>query len=351
MSHFEERMEADLLTIRNQLWKIGEDVDTALRNAKKTLILRDSELAYKTVMGDYPINRDFRECDRLCHTFIARHLPGAGQLREIAATLRVNVALERIGDYAVTLCREALQVKAPISEQLAGQIDTMCDESITTLAEARTAFRNRNADRAIGLIKATKRVQNRMDAVYETLFAEDDRMDGASMMAIFVVFSLLKRIVDQAKNICDQTIYTVKGIAKIEKTYRVLFLDQPGSGLAQLAAAIGRKNFPESGFFAPATPGEAEPVSKELRAFLVERGLPDEDLVTERLKVSKFDLDDFTVIVSVNGSYLDYIDKVPFHTSAFNWKLEPGGDLKENYRLLLEEINQLMFVMAGDDAG
>lgn len=351
MSHFEQRMEADLLNIRNQLWKIGEDVDVALRNAKKTLILRDSELAYQTVMGDYPINRDFRECDRLCHTFITRHLPGAGHLREIAATMRVNVALERIGDYAVTISREALQVTSPISEQLSDQVDAMCDESIATLAEARTAFRNRNADMAIGLIKATKRVQNRMDTVYETLFAEDDRMDGASMMAIFVVFSLLKRIVDQAKNICDQTVYAVKGIAKIAKTYRVLFLDQPGSGLAQLAAAIGRKNFPASGFFVPATPGVAEPVADSLREFLDDLGLPDENLVTEQLEVSKHDLDDFTVIVSLNGEYRDYIKKVPFHTSAFNWKLAPGSDLKENYRLLLEAINQLMFVMAGDSAG
>jgi phosphate transport system protein len=351
MSHFEQRMEADLLNIRNHLWKIGEDVDVALKNAKATMILRDSELAYNTVMGDYPINRDFRECDRLCHTFIARHLPGAGQLREIAATMRVNVALERIGDYAVTICREALQVTSPISELLSGQIDALFDESISTLAEARTAFRNGNADTAIALMQAAKRVQNRMDIVYATLFAENGRMDGTSMMAIFVVFSLLKRIVDQAKNICDQTVYAVKGIAKIPKTYRVLFLDQPGSGLAQLASAIGRKNFPQSGFFVPATPGVAEPVSESLRAFLVERGLPDENLATEQLEVSQHELEEFTVIVSVNGKYGDYISKVPFHTSAFNWQLEPGGGLKENYRVLLEEINQLMRVMAGEEAG
>ena len=110
MSHFEERMEADLQIIRGRLWKIGEDVDAALHNAKKVMILRDSELAYQTVLGDYPINRESRECDRLCHTFIARHLPGAGPLREMAATARVNVALERIGDYAVTISREALQL-------------------------------------------------------------------------------------------------------------------------------------------------------------------------------------------------------------------------------------------------
>src|SRR5210317_404066 len=224
----------------------------------------------------------------------------------MAATARVNVALERIGDYAVTISREALQLTSPISDQLTNDIDAMFDESISTLSDSRKSFRDGNADMAIALMKVAKRVQNRMDGVYETLFAEDDRMDGATMMAIFVVFNLLKRTVDQAKNICDQTVYAVKGIAKIPKTYRVLFLDQPGSGMAQLATAIGRKNYPESGFFMPATPGVAEPVSTDLRGFLVERGLPDENLVTEQLEVSEHDLDDFTIIVSLNGKYSDY---------------------------------------------
>lgn len=351
MSHFEERMAADLKIIRDRLWKIGEDVDTALRSAKKTIILRDSELAYQTVLGDYPINRASRECDRLCHTFIARHLPGAGQLREMAATARVNVALERVGDYAVTISREALQVNSPVSAELTQNIDAMFDESVSLLSDARKSFRDGNSDMAIALMKVAKRVQNRMDGVYETLFAEDDRMDGVSMMALFVVFNLLKRIVDQGKNICDQTVYAVKGIAKIPKTYRILFLDQAGSGLAQLATAIGRKNYPESGFFMAATPKAADPVSAGLQEFLSEVGLPDEDLVTEQLEVSKHDLDEFTIIVSLKGRYQDYISKVPFHTSALNWEMPEGDDLKQNYRVLREKIQQLMTQMAGDDAG
>jgi phosphate transport system protein len=351
MSHFEERMEADLKTIRERLWKIGEDVDAALHSAKKVMILRDRELAYQTVLGDYPINRESRECDRYCHTFIARHLPGAGPLREMAATSRVNVALERIGDYAVTMSREALEITSPVSEHLTQNLDAMFDESISILSESRKSFRDGNADMAIALMQVAKRVQNRMDGVYQELFAEDDHMDGVTMMAIFVLFNLLKRIVDQAKNICDQTVYAVKGIAKIPKTYRILFLDQAGSGMAQLATAIGRKNFPESGFFMPATPGKADPVSTQLQEFLVERALPDENLTTEQLEVSKHDLDDFTILVSLNGKYSDYVSKVPFHTSALNWVLPDGGDLKQNYRILREEIQQLMTLMAGDDAG
>ena len=350
MRHFEERMESDLQVIRDLVWRIGEDVETALLNAKKVLIIRDSDLAYQTVLGDQPINRDARECDRLCHTFIARHLPGAGHLREIASTTRVSVALERIGDYAVTICREALQISSPLTPQLYSEIDAKFDESIAILAESRKSFLDGNAEMAIAQMKIARRVQNRMDDVYETLFAEDERMDGVSMMAVFVVFNLLKRVADQAKNICDQTIYAVKGIPKIPKTYRILFLDQPGSGAAQLATAIGRKNFPQSGYFMAATPGAAQPVPPDLQEFLVERGLPDEDLKTLQLEATKYEIDDFVVLVSLNGKVEDYVSKVPFHSSALNWTLPEDGDLTQCYRVLREEIQQLMRLMAGDDA-
>ena len=344
-------MERDLEIIRDLLWKIGDDVEGALYNAKKILILRDSDLAYKTVLGDHPINRDARECDRLCHTFIARHLPGAGHLRGIASTTRVSVTLERIGDYAVTICREALQISSPLTAQLSREIDARFDESISILRDARKSFHDGNAEMAIAVIKSARNVQSQMDHVYAALFAEDDRMDGASMSAVFVVFSMLKRVADQAKNICDQTIYAVKGIAKMPKTYRILFLGQPGSGAAQLAAAIGRKDFPQSGYFMAATPGVAEPVSPALLEFLNERGLPEEDLTTEQLEVTKYDLDDFVVIISLEGKVQDYISAVPFHTSALNWKLPEGGDLKEKYRVLRDEIHRLMTLMAGDEAG
>jgi hypothetical protein len=226
----------------------------------------------------------------------------------------------------------------------------MFDDSISIFKGSRKAFRDGNAEGAIALMQMAKRVEHKMDGVYEVLFAEDDRMDGATMMAIFVVFNLLKRVADQAKNICDQTVYAVKGIAKMPKTYRVLFLDQPGSGAAQLAAAIGRKNYPESGYFMAATPGGSDPVSETLQDFLTERSLPDDDLETEQLEALQYDLADYTVVVSVNGKVEDYVRKMPFHTTALNWTMPEGSDHRQHYRVLREEIQQLMTLLAGDSA-
>ena len=349
MSHLEERMEADLNYIRDWLWNIGEDVEKALRNAKKILLLRDPDMAYDVILGDHPINRDSRQCDRLCHTFIARYLPGAGALREMASTIRINVILERIGDYAVTICRESLQLEAPLPEKFSAKIDAIADDSIEILTGARTAFREGNAEQAIALMQAAKRMEGRMDGFYDELFAEDDRMDATTMMVIFVVFNMFKRVADQAKNVCDQTVFAVRGVAKLPKVYRILFLDQPGSGLGQLAAAIGQKNFPDTAEFTCATPGVTEQPSDALLEFLAETGLPDSELVTERLEGLEHDFSDYIVLVSVNGRVSDYVDKVPFHTSALNWSLPESDDLAGHYRQLRSQIIDLVTLLAGTE--
>ena len=354
MSHFEQRLEADLNAIREWVWKMGDEVELALRNSKRALLTRDEKLAYATVLGDHAINRDSRACDRLCHTFIARHLPGAGHLREMAATIRVNVALERIGDYAVTISRESLQLDRELPEQLAVQIDALSDESFQILHESRTAFRDGNAELAKALMQMAKRVQNKMSVLYGQLFAEENELGASRALAIFVVFNMLKRVADQAKNICDQTFYAIRGVAKIPKFHHILFLDQHGSDRGQLAVAIGRKSFQAAASFAVATPGPAQPLSAPLQEFLAETGLPDEQLDTESLASLEHDLSEFDLMISLSGKVKDYVAQVPFHTSALDWShvldtAEPG--YSSLYRTLHSEISSLFDLLVGDELG
>ncbi len=352
MSHYEERLEADLLHIRDWVWSMGEDVEQALRDAKKVLFIHDQRLAYATVLRDHPINRESRECDRLCHVFIARHLPSAGHLREMASTIRVNVALERIGDYAVTICREAMQLDGPVPEQFAGDIDTLADEALDILTQSREAFRDNNAEQAIAAMQAVKRIRARMDGIYEALFAADERMDGRTMMAVFVILNLFKRTADQAKNICDQTVYSVRGVRKLPKVHRVLFLDRPGAGLGQLAVAIGHKLYPETGLFKCATPGRSDLVSGHLKDFLDSTGLPADDLETEPLEAIRHDIADFDLVISLQGHFGDHIGRLPFHTSGLDWDLGEvvGADLAAHYRYLRQMLTELVTMLAGEHA-
>jgi protein-tyrosine-phosphatase len=119
--------------------------------------------------------------------------------------------------------------------------------------------------------------------------------------------------------------------------------------MGQLAAAIGRKNFPDTAEFMSATPGGSEPVSETLRGFLQETGLPDEGLDSERLEALEHDFSDFIVIVCLSGQVSDHIQKVPFHTSAMNWALPEGEGLAGQYRQLRNQIIDLVTLLAGEE--
>lgn len=351
MSHFEQRLQADLDAIRDWVWDLGSDVEQALRNAKQALLQGDVDLAYATVLNDNPINRKSRACDRLCHAFIARHLPGAGHLREIAATIRVNVALERIGDYAVTISREAVQLNQELPQQFITEIDSLADASFQILHESRKAFRDDNAEQAKVLMQMAKRVEHDMDSIYAELFDAENGLSARSRLSLFVVFNLLKRVADQAKNLCDQTVYAVRGIIKIPKVYNILFLDQADSLAGPLALFVARKNFPTEAQFRLAVAGEKAGPQAELEEFLASKGLDTEKLESETLASLQYDLAEFDVVIALQGNATDYIGTPPFHTSALHWDISPGEqDLSDLYRLLHQRTRDLIDLLAGEEA-
>ena len=353
MSHLEERLEADLKTIREFVWTLGNDVELAIRNAKKALLTQDEKLAYATVLGDQPINRNSRACDHMCHTFIARHLPGAGQLREMAATMRVNIILERIGDYAVTISRESLQLNKQLPHRFVMQIDALGDESLQILHDARSAFRDNNAEGAKALMHMANLIEHKMDAIYEDLFAADDGMAARTALTVFVVFNLLKRVADQAKNVCDQTVYAVRGVGKTPKIFNIVFLHGDNADAAHLAVSVGRKFFPATAAFSAAgrsTGGNSSPAVKE---FLIANGLPEEQLESQGLAALQHDLTHYDIVVSLEGAVKSYLPKLPFHTSALEWPLpEPGSveDFPALYRVLFEQISSLVSLLSGEQA-
>ncbi|MSQ98091.1 MAG: hypothetical protein EXR85_02150 [Xanthomonadales bacterium] len=353
MSHLEERLEADLKTIREFVWTLGNDVELAIRNAKKALLTQDEKLAYATVLGDQPINRNSRACDHMCHTFIARYLPGAGQLREMAATMRVNIILERIGDYAVTISRESLQLNKHLPRSFVMQIDALGDESLQILHDARSAFRDNNAEGAKALMHLANLIEHKMDAIYEDLFAADDGMAARTALTVFVVFNLLKRVADQAKNVCDQTVYAVRGVGKTPKIFNIVFLHGDNADAAHLAVAVGRKFFPATAAFSAAGRATGGNISPALKDFLIANGLPEEQLESQGLAALQHDLTQYDIVVSLEGAVKSYLPKLPFHTSALEWPLpEPGsvGDFPGLYRVLRDEIFSLASLLSGDQA-
>jgi phosphate transport system protein len=356
MSHLEARLEKDLNQIRSLLNEQAKTVAQSVRDAVHALQTGNRKLANATVLSDHPVNRRMRQIDRLCHQFIAVHLPSAGNLRLLSSAIRVNIELERIGDYAVTICRESLQLKAPPSGHMALELERLAGEAQLALGQSIDAFERLDAAAARTTIRVVSLLDANMDAIYGELMANTEQQAIKDLLAVFVVFTQLKRVADQAKNICEETVFAATGKQKAPKVYNILFVDEDNSYLSQMAQAIAANSYPDSGHYTSGGRNPASALSPALTEFLQGRGLDASELAPKGLDMTQLELAQQHVIVSLQGPVSGYFSPLPFHTAALEWDLgEPpeAGDQsrqEELYRALALEIKDLMELLRGEGA-
>ncbi|MFQ5458680.1 MAG: phosphate uptake regulator PhoU, partial [Myxococcota bacterium] len=80
----------DLNRIRQDLLKMGGQVESMIAQAQKALIDRDSDLAKEIIKSDLEIDKLEMEIDELCYSVLARYQPAAVDLRFIVAVAKIN---------------------------------------------------------------------------------------------------------------------------------------------------------------------------------------------------------------------------------------------------------------------
>ena len=358
MSRYEERLEKDLENIHALVADVSRRVETGLADGIRSVLSGNEELAFQTVLGDEAVNTLFRKIDQQCHTFIARHLPSAGHLRRISATLRTNLQLERVGDYTVVIAREGMQLAEPPTGTLATDLEIVATDGSRILGQAIDAFLSENGDAARTTQALASGAQRTMDRIYTRLLSEDFGVEIRDRIAYFAIYNQLKRLWDQAKNICEETIFLVSGETKPRKVHRVLFIDENNSGLSQMAQAIANKLYPEQAQYASAGRIAAEELNPAMVSFMEGHGFDLSDAALEALPKDVQELDEYFVIVSVEGSFRSYCPKIPFHTAGFSWDVgsiptglsdsETEQAFEELYRELALCIRDLIDRLTGE---
>jgi phosphate transport system protein len=362
MTHYEERLERDLAEIRKRIAEIAQTIEEALKDAIHAVLSEDRELANAVILGDLPINREIRSIDRRCHAFVARHLPSAGHLRFVSSALRLTVELERVGDYAVAISREQVQLSSPPSTTVARDIELLGEQVQRMLNQAMKAFNQGNADLARGTKAMADQVESTFERVFRDLLHEGEKGSRPirDLFALLVIFNRISRVADQSKNICEETIFAATGETKPPKVYRVLFIDEKNNSLSQLAELYARRAFPESGKYASAGWSPAEGLDQRFLLFLEKHGFDTADLEPADLGKMRDEVDDFHVVVSLEGDGRPHLQEVPFHTVLLQWEVGPPpegldqeralGLLEEAYKRISVNVRELMETLRGEEA-
>lgn len=356
MSHYEKRLEEDLTRIRDRVVAVATRVADAVERSVDGLLRGDTRIANETMLGDLPINRDIRDIDRECHAFVARHLPSAGHLRFVSSVLRLDVAIERIGDYAVTIGRETNQLLGQPPAEMARDVELMAEHAVRMLRETIKAFEEGNAELAREAKAMAAQGDNLFGRVYLDLLHAGDvgTRPVKDLFALLTVFNALERVTDQAKNICEETIFAVTGETKVPKTYRVLFADTRNDGASQLAEAFARKAFPSSGVYASAGWEPATKLTEACRSFLDSHGYDVAEARPKPIDRVPNELSSYNVIVSLEGDPRPHFPQLHFRTILLQWDLaatasDPGLD--ETFKEISLRVRDLMETLRGADAG
>jgi phosphate transport system protein len=358
MSRYEERLAAHKNEIRSRILAVGGRVEDAVSEAVEGLIAGDRDKCSRIMLGDLAVNRELRVVDKLCHAFVARHLPSAGHLRFVSSALRMDVALERVGDYAVTIARDGVQLTEASPPKLAAAMRALAVLGCRMLHQAMKAF----AESDVELARQTKALGKEGDQafndVFRSLLKDAEGRSIEDVLRYVSAFKKLQRVCDQAKNICEETLFEVLGETKPAKRYHVLFLDARDTLLGPLAAAIAQRAFPESGVYSSVGFNAGEALAPELLGYAKRVGLDLGDKEPTELKDNLESLGKFHVIVSLVTDGHRHIAKVPFKTAFIQWELPKMADvdgetsawIRHLQRELGAEVQELMVALRGEDA-
>lgn len=187
--------------------RLGALTLDAIRSATHALERRDGALAARVIAGDDVIDDTRRRIEAQCIELIWKQQPVASELRAIAGALQIIVDLERIGDYAVDISKNAIKLidvpVRPASVEI-GQIAAVAQ---TMLADAMRAYREADAEVADAVIERDDEVDALYRSGIEALQSEMQADSGVVPAGTILLFVLatIERVGDRAQNIAWKT--------------------------------------------------------------------------------------------------------------------------------------------------
>jgi phosphate transport system protein len=207
--HFDE----ELTALRENLLTMGALVESMITQASRLLNRYDNQVAAKTETDEQAVNTLHTAIDDVCVRLLVLRQPAAADMRFIAAALKINGELERIGDQAINILQRAQQLEKPgewPQIDLGPLIHTACG----MVADALDAFIKKDVPLARKVLDDEKTADLLRDQAVEVLLAkaEERKHSFAHITQLILVTHHLERVADHATNIAEDVIYFVQGL-------------------------------------------------------------------------------------------------------------------------------------------
>jgi len=199
--------------VKDDVLRLGAQVEDALERSGRALVDRDNELADRVRWDDATVNDLQREINTEITTLIATQAPVARDVRELLALYHASAELERMGDYAVNIAKLAQQLASepemPIFRQIP-RMEQICREQLRAAMRALVDISEDGA-------RAVCRRDDEIDHLYNSVYEDAMELMGAApervRQATHMLFAAhhLERLGDRVTNIGEDVVYLATG--------------------------------------------------------------------------------------------------------------------------------------------
>jgi phosphate transport system protein len=203
----------DLDQLEASLHEEGTLVLRALRGALTALVHQDVELADEVIAFDDEVDERYLAVEHGIQDLLARQTPVAGDLRLVLAVLHVNLHLERMADYCVTIAKLVKLAPAVAPDRMFVEgFEEMGSRAEEMIKVALDSFASRDVEQAetlVDLDELIDRANRRF--VQHVLSLGRDPMLREWGLRMIIVSRCFERIGDHAVDIGERTAFLVTG--------------------------------------------------------------------------------------------------------------------------------------------
>ena len=209
-----QEFHAELDTVRSDISRLGAYVVELIPRVTDILLQQDLEGAEYVLRADVDIDVRTHDVEERALTMLALQAPVAGDLRAIAAALRLAPEIERSADLCCNIAKAARRIYGhDLDPKLRGGIQRMSDQAQQEYREAVEAYLNVDAARAA----AIGDMDELLDQIHREFIAQifETHADSALDLQVAVQLALIgrfyERLGDHAVNISKRVVYIATG--------------------------------------------------------------------------------------------------------------------------------------------
>lgn len=214
--------EQELLELRQDIIKMGTDLEIAVGKTIQAIINRDRLLAEEVKQGDDLFDLTEVAIEKKCVALIMHQQPIAHDLRFIMSILKIVTDMERIADQCEDICTYSLKLEdGEWSQEVAYKrhIERMATDVQYMLNMTIDSFVQRDVDKLRTICSYDDKIDGEFKKIWHELIEEMNKSTNFAQCGAeyIMIIKYFERIADHITNIAEWLIYNLTGeYAKIQ---------------------------------------------------------------------------------------------------------------------------------------